>query len=72
MKVGEAMLGMGPTVGEGRVARFWLNHDLGKYSVVMVDLYPPGDDRREQLEFIVGERSAWKKEGDKKVEVKIE
>lgn len=71
-KVGEALLGTGPTLGDGRVLRFELNHDLVKHSVVHVHLYPPRDDRHEQLRFVVGERSAWKKEGDKKVEVKIE
>jgi hypothetical protein len=71
-KVGEVMLGLRPEITEGQVGHFWLNHELVKFSVVLVHLYPPTDDRHEELRFVVGERSAWKKEGDKKVEVKIE
>jgi hypothetical protein len=71
-KVAEVPLAIYPTLRGERGTSFFLNHEMVKFSVVEVHIYPPDDDRHERIRFIVGERPAYRKEGEERVEVKID
>jgi len=70
-KSGEALLATTPTPA-GKVAFFFLNHELVKHSVLHVHAYPLDDERHTQLKFVVGDRPAVRKENGKTIEVPIE
>ena len=70
-KVAEAVLATIDTHRNEKIAAFRLNHELVKFSVVELHVYPPTDDRHERIKFVVGERPARRKQNGKTIEMPI-
>jgi hypothetical protein len=71
-KMGLLMLDVFDTFPDESVAPFWLSHELIKHSVVTIGIYPLNDDRHRQITYVIGERSAVRKQDGTRTEVPIE
>ena len=71
-KSGEFLLAPPSPSLRGKIAVFYLNHELVKHSVLHLQPYPPEDERHTQLNFVIGENAAFRMEDGKKLEVPIE